>query len=197
MFERIEINSRKKDQKIAILGYIGLAALVLIVGLVIYVVMMPSEFRYQRSAVINAPATAVFPLINDFHQWGEWSPWEHIDPNLKRSYEGPDSGVGSVYSWIGNGNVGQGKMTILESKPGDLISIKLQFIKPFAGLCPTTFKLEPSASGTKVTWTMEGKNHFIAKAMSLFINMDKMIGKNFEDGLAKMNTAAQAKVAAK
>ena len=175
-----------------IFGYIGLTFLVIILGFLGYVASLPDDFRVQRSAVVDAPADAVFPLINNFHEWPKWSPWEKIDPNLKRTYEGPDAGPGATYAWVGNGDVGEGKMTIQESKPDELIAIKLEFFKPFAGICPTTFKLEPSDSGTKVTWTMNGKNNFIAKAISVFINMDKMIGQNFEDGLAKMSEAARS-----
>ncbi|MDB5384750.1 MAG: hypothetical protein JWM11_396 [Planctomycetaceae bacterium] len=180
-------------KKLHVIAKIGLVGVIVILGFVGYVASLPDNFQVQRSGMINAPADIVFPLINNFHEWGQWSPWENIDPDLKRTYEGPDAGPGAIYSWVGNSEVGAGQMTILESKPADLISIKLEFFKPFAGLCPTTFKLEPSESGTKVTWTMNGKYNFISKTMSVFISMDKMIGKNFEDGLAKMNTVAQAK----
>lgn len=173
--------------------YIGLTLLVLILGFLGYVATLPDEFRVERSAMMQAEADQVFPLINNFHEWGKWSPWENVDPNLKRTYEGPEQGEGASYSWIGNSNVGEGKMTITESKPNELIAIKLEFFKPFAGISPTTFKLEPSGSGTKVTWTMNGKNNFIAKGMCVFMDMDTMVGTQFEEGLAKMNKAASKK----
>lgn len=179
-----------------ILGYTALTGLLAIGIVLIYVSTLPDDFRYQRSALMQAPPESVFPLVNNFHEWGKWSPWENIDPNLKRTYEGAESGKGAVYSWVGNAEVGEGKMEIEESKPSELISIKLEFFKPFAGVCPTKFQFEPSGDGTKVTWTMEGKNHFIAKAMCLLIDMDKMIGKNFEDGLEKLNKASAARLQA-
>jgi len=174
-----------------ILGYVSLSGLLLILGVVVYASTLPDDFQYERSAVMKAPADAVFPLINNFHEWAKWSPWEKIDPKLQRSYEGPESGKGAKYKWVGNADVGEGEMTIEESKPNELIAVKLEFFKPFAGVCPTTFKLEPAAEGTKVTWTMKGKNQLISKIMCLFIDMEQMIGKNFEDGLTKLEQAAQ------
>lgn len=195
--QAVETKPVAKKSWLRILGYICLAGLILVGGVAAYATTLPDDFRYQRSAVINAPADAVFPLINNFHEWGQWSPWEKLDPKMKRSFAGPESGPGAIYSWAGDANIGEGQMTILESKPDELISIKLEFIKPFAGVCPTTFKLEPSASGTKVTWTMEGKNSFMPKVMSLFMDMEKMVCTSFDEGLATMNTVAQAKAAAK
>jgi hypothetical protein len=178
---------------LTVIAYIGLAGVLLISGLAVYVSTLPNEFQVQRSAKIDAPADAVFPLIDNFHEWGSWSPWEKLDPDMKRTYAGPDAGNGASYSWEGS-NAGAGSMTIIESKPNELVGIKLEFTKPFAGLCPTTFKLESSDSGTKVTWTMNGKYNAISKTMSVFMSMDKMIGSSFEEGLAKMNTVAQEKV---
>jgi hypothetical protein len=171
---------------------IAIAVVVLVVGLLVLILTRPGHFRIERSAHVAAPPDVIFPLINDFHQWDQWSPWEKMDPNLKRTYEGPSSGPGAVYGWTGNNKVGEGRMTILESRPGQLVSIKLVFIRPFAATNHTTFTLAPSDGGTRVTWAMEGQNTFMGKAMSLFMNMDKMIGKSFEEGLANLNTAAQA-----
>lgn len=184
----------RRNRILRAIAWVGLTGLVLVLGLAGYVASLPDDFQVQRTAEIHAPADVVFSLINNFHEWDKWSPWEKLDPNLKRTYTGPDAGPGASYSWVGDANVGEGKMTIEESKPNELVSIRLEFIKPFPGLCPTTFQLEPTDSTTKVTWKMKGKNHFIAKAISLLLNMDQMIGKNFEDGLAKMDTVAQAKV---
>lgn len=184
-------NAAPPRKRWSILARLGLAFLIVVVGLSVYIAVQPDEFRIQRAAVIKAPGGSVFPLINDFHQWTHWSPWENLDPNLKRTYAGPDAGQGATYSWEGNSDVGSGRMTIQDSKPNELVAIKLEFFKPFAAVSPTTFKLESVEGGTKVTWTMEGKNNFIAKAMCLFMNMDKMIGTDFEKGLAKLDTVAQ------
>jgi type II secretion system protein G len=181
-------------KRYSILARLGLVCLVVVVGLSVYIAMQPDEFRIQRTAVIKAPGDVVFPLINDFHQWTHWSPWENLDPNLKRTYAGPEAGQGAIYSWEGNSDVGAGRMTIQDSQPNELVSIKLEFFKPFEAVSPTTFKLEPVEGGTKVTWTMEGKNNFFAKAMCLFMNMDKMVGSDFEKGLAKLDTVAQENV---
>lgn len=166
--------------------------LVIVVVLVAVIATRPSAFAIERNGQISAPPEAVHPLINDFHQWTLWSPWEKLDPNLKRTYEGPTAGPGAVYAWVGNSEAGEGKMTILESKPNEKVDIKLEFLKPFAATNTTLFKLTPEAGGTKVTWRMEGNNNFICKAFSMFMDVDKMVGKDFETGLANLNTAAQA-----
>lgn len=181
----------KKGRKWA---YVVMAALGLVLAFLGYVASLPGEFQVQRSAKIDAPADVVFPLIDNFHEWVKWSPFEKLDPNLKRTYSGPDAGKGAIYAWDGNSDAGAGSMEIQESKPHELIAIKLQFSKPFEALCPTTFKLEPVKGGTQVTWTMQGDNNFIGKLMTLFMSMDKMVGTSFEEGLAKLNTVAQANV---
>lgn len=164
----------------------------LIVVFVIVVSLQPNDFRISRSTTIGAPAAVVFPHVNDFHQWSAWSPWENLDPKMKRTFSGPASGVGSVYAWDGNSQVGAGQMTITESRPGDLIAINLEFTKPMADRCPTEFKFEPSGGQTRVTWTMSGKYNFISKAMCLFMSMDKMVGTPFEQGLAKLKQLSEA-----
>ncbi len=174
--------------------YAGIVVLIVIIALVIFIATRPPNFHVERSAQINAPGDVVFSIINDLHQWGRWSPWDKRDPEMKKTYEGSASGPGSIYTWNGNKNVGEGRMTILDSKAGEFVSIKLEFIRPFPGTNQVTFKLAPSESGTRVSWIMDGKCNFIMKAFSLVMNMDKMIGKDFDEGLANLNNAAQADV---
>jgi hypothetical protein len=163
-----------------------LVLVVLIVVFAVVVQLQPSEYVVERSTVIPAPPAAVFPLVNDFHHWNEWSPWDKIDPGMKRTYSDPAAGKGAKYSWVGNKEVGEGDMTITESKPNEQILINLHFIKPMEGNALTEFKFAPEGNGTKVTWKMTGKNNYIGKAMCLVMNMDKMIGTKFEEGLAAM-----------
>jgi hypothetical protein len=174
-----------------ILVVLGIVA-VLIVGLVVFIGTRPGQFRIERSAQVSAPAAIVFPLIDDFHQWIQWSPFEKLDPNMVKTFSGPAAGPGATYSWNGNKHAGAGRTTILDSKPGEFVSIKLEMFKPFAGTNQVTFKLAPNETGTRVSWIMEGKQNFIVKAFSLFMSMDTMVGKEFEKGLATLNTVAQA-----
>ena len=162
-----------------------------IVVFLIVVAMQPSDFKVERSATLRAPATAAFAQVNDFQNWLAWSPWEKVDPALKRSYDGPKAGTGAVYAWQGNKDVGEGRMTITESRPGELVRIKLEFFKPFAAVNDTLFTFKPSGDGTTVTWTMSGQNNFVSKAMCLFINMDRMVGGMFEQGLTQMKTVVE------
>jgi uncharacterized protein YndB with AHSA1/START domain len=152
----------------------------------------PSEYRVARTTTISAPAPAVFAQVNDFHRWAAWSPWEKIDPAMKRTYEGPPAGVGASYTWAGNGEVGEGRMTIVESRPSDLIRVKLEFVKPFAGTSVAEFSFKPEGDRTQVTWSMTGDKNFIAKAIHLVMSMDRMIGDQFDKGLAAMKTVAEA-----
>ena len=149
------------------------------------------EFRIERSATINAPANAVFALVNDFQNWRAWSPWERLDPVLKRSYHGPAAGTGAKYAWVGNRNVGEGRMTILDSRPGELVRIKLEFLKPFAATNTAEFRFRPADGGTAVTWSMSGHNNLMSRAMCLFINMDRMVGGQFEQGLSNMKNVVE------
>ncbi len=168
-----------------------IAVAVLIVGFLVLVAFQPPTYRVSRSAVIPAAPAAVFPLVNDFHRWGAWSPWASLDPNMKVTYGGPAEGAGATYAWVGNSQAGQGQMTILESRPNELVRIKLEFIKPFASVAATEFTFRPEGSGTAVEWTMSGDHNFFSKAMCLFVGMDKMIGPDFEKGLAQMKAAAR------
>jgi hypothetical protein len=170
---------------------VGLVLVVIVAVAVTVVATRPDTYHVERSTVVSAPAAVAFDQVNDFHNWGAWSPWERLDPGMKKTYEGPATGVGSVYSWSGNDKVGEGKMTILESRQGERIAIKLEFVRPFASTCTATFNFTPQGSGTQISWAMDGNNNFAAKAASLFMNMDKMIGGDFERGLAQLKTQAE------
>jgi uncharacterized protein YndB with AHSA1/START domain len=155
------------------------------------VAVQPSDFRIERSASIAAPPQAVFAQVNDFQKWRAWSPWEKLDPALKRTYEGPAAGAGAQYAWVGNKDVGEGRMTILESRPGELVRIRLEFFKPFAATNTAEFSFKPSGGGTEVTWSMAGQNNFVARAVCMFVNMDRMVGGQFEQGLAQIKAIAE------
>jgi uncharacterized protein YndB with AHSA1/START domain len=159
-----------------------------------FIASRPSTFRVQRQATMSAPPATVFALVNDFHQWVRWSPWENRDPDLKRIYSGAESGAGAIYAWTGNRSVGEGRMTITESQPGELVRIKLEFIKPFVATNTTEFALMPEGGRTTVVWSMIGTNNFMAKLMGLFMNMDKMVGGDFEKGLEGMKKVAESTV---
>jgi hypothetical protein len=164
---------------------------VLLVALVGVALTKPDTLHVRRMATIKAPPDRIFALINDFHNWGAWSPWEKRDPALKRTYSGPSSGTGAVYAWDGNKNVGSGRMEITESSPFSRILIKLDFIKPFEGHNITEFTLEPAGDSTTVTWDMRGPSTFVTKVMQVFMNMDTMIGKDFETGLASIKAITE------
>ena len=165
---------------------------VLAVGLVLLLAAFkPDRFRVERRRHIEAPPEKVFALINDFHRWGEWSPWEKLDPALQRTYEGPAAGVGAVYGWQGNKKVGQGRMEILSAAPPTALAIQLDFIKPISARNTAEFTLTPQGGGTDVTWAMHGPSPFMSKVMQVFMSMDAMVGKDFEAGLANMQAAAE------
>jgi len=164
---------------------------VVIIGFLIIVAMQPSEYRVTRSLAIGAPPEAIFPYVNEMKKWEGWNPWGKIDPAMKLTYDGPAAGVGSAYAWVGNREVGEGRMTITESHPSDTIKFKLEFLKPMAGVSDTVFTFQPQGNQTEVTWTMNGRNNFVAKAFCLFMNMDKMIGGQFEKGLADLKKIAE------
>ncbi|MGH9932366.1 MAG: SRPBCC family protein [Pyrinomonadaceae bacterium] len=169
---------------------IGLAAIVVI--LVVVIALQPATYQVERSATIAAPASVVFAQVNDFRKWNAWSPWAKLDPAMKQTFEGASAGPGAVYTWTGNKDVGEGRMTITESHASDLVRIKLEFLKPFAATSATEFTFTPQGDQTAVKWKMSGENNFMAKAFSLFMNMDKMIGGDFEKGLAQMKSVAEA-----
>jgi uncharacterized protein YndB with AHSA1/START domain len=173
---------------LAIIGGV-LVALVLI--LVVLAARKPDAFRVQRATTIQAPPEKVFPLVNDFRAWESWSPWDKIDPNLKRTYAGPASGTGTVYEWRGNKKVGQGRMEIKEAVAPNRVAIQLDFLKPFEAHHRAEFTMTPRGGGTTVTWDMHGRQPFLLKVMTLFMSMDKMVGKDFEKGLANLKALAE------
>jgi len=179
-------------KKGSMLKKVLIGIVVVIAGFLAVVAIQPAEFHITRSATIAAPPAAVFAQVNDFHNWEAWSPWEKIDPQMKRTYEGPLSGRDAVYGWVGNSEVGEGRMTLTESRPAELVRIRLEFLKPFPATNTAEFTFKPDGSGTAVTWSMDGKKNFVSKAFCLFMNMDKMIGGQFEKGLAQMKSIVEA-----
>jgi hypothetical protein len=170
---------------------IALVVVVLICALLFYAATKPDTFRVQRSISINAPPEKVFPLIEDFRRWGSWSPYETKDPAMKRTYSGTASGKGSVYEWDGDRNVGKGRMEIVESSPPSRVSIKLDFIAPFEAHNVAEFTLEGKGGFTNVTWAMQGPLPYFAKVIHVFFDMDNMVGKDFEAGLASLKASAE------
>lgn len=168
---------------------VGLA--VLIVLFAVIVALRPSDFRVSRSQAITAPAETVFALVNTLRQWEAWNPWGKLDPNAKMTYDGPPAGVGASYAWVGNSQVGEGRSTIVESKPAELVRFRLEFLKPMKATNTAEFTFKPDGAQTAVTWTMTGKNNFVGKIFHLLIDCDKMIGSQFEKGLAAMKTIAE------
>ena len=178
---------------------LGILALVVVsvVILCVVVAVQPEDLKVTRSATFNAPPERVFEQVNDFHKWEAWSPWAKIDPNMKATYSGAASGTGAGYAWVGNDEVGEGKMTITESRPSDLIKIDLDFIKPFAAKNVTEFNIKPAGDKSDVTWTMTGKKNFVMKAFCLVMDMDKMIGADFEKGLTQLKPLVEASTGTK
>ena len=177
------------------LKIILIVIVVLIAGVLIYAATRPDSFRVQRSATLNAPPEKIAPLISDFHNWGSWSPWEKLDPAMQRTYSGAPAGKGAVYEWSGNGKAGAGRMEILDASPSSSpskVSIQLDFLKPFEAHNLTDFTLEPQpGGGTRVNWDLHGPMPYLSKLMCVFVSMDKMVGKDFEQGLANLKTVAE------
>src|ERR1700730_9263790 len=177
----------------SMLEVIAIVAVVLAIVVAVVLILAltkPDVFRVQRAAATQAPPERIFSLINDFHQWGNWSPWEHRDPAMKRTFSGNESGKGAVYAWDGNKNVGAGRMEILDAVLPKIV-IKLDFINPFEGHNTAEFTMLPRGGATDVTWTMYGATPLLGKVMHVFINMDRMIGKDFEAGLANLKKAVE------
>ena len=158
---------------------------------VIVVVGQPDVFKMSRSIKISAPPEIIFPHVNDLHQWEAWSPWAKLDPNAKSTFEGPTAGVGSSMAWDGNGKVGTGKMTITESQPVETIRFRLDFHKPMKATNTAEFTFRPEGSQTVVNWSMSGKNSLLGKVFGLFMDCDKMVGGQFEQGLASLKAVAE------
>jgi Polyketide cyclase / dehydrase and lipid transport len=168
------------------------ALALLLIALAVVIALQPADFRITRNTTIAAPAAVVFANVNDFRKWEAWSPWAKLDPSMKVAYDGPARGPGMIYTWSGNNKVGQGRMTIIESRPDDLVRIELEFLKPMAATNKTEFTFTPAGNQTAVNWTMTGTNNFFGKAFALFMNMDKMVGKDFENGLAQMKALLES-----
>ena len=173
------------------LKIISLAVVAVVGGFLIYAATRPDSFRVERTATINAPPERIFPLINDFQRWGAWSPFEKKDAGMKRTLSGVPSGKGAVYEWDGNKEIGQGRMEIVESVPPSRVTLTLDFTRPFEAHNIVDFTLEPRGNSTQVTWAIHGPSPFISKVMSIVLNMDKMIGKDFEAGLAALKTVSE------
>ena len=173
-----------------------LVIIAVVLAIIIAIVLIsasnkPDTFRIQRAAVMNAPAEKIFPLIADFHQWLDWSPWDGRDPALKRTYSGTERGKGAVYAWDGNKNVGSGRMEILEASSPSKVVIKLDFLKPFEAHNTAEFTMLPQGGATNVIWVMHGPAPFMSKVMQVFMNMDRMIGKDFEAGLSNLKVVSE------
>ena len=169
-----------------------LAIVALLVVFAAVVATRPAEFRLERSLKMAASPAVAFAQVEDFHRWEAWSPWAKLDAAMKTKYEGPASGNGASYWWSGNDKVGEGRMTITDVKPAEQVTVKLEFLKPFEQTNTTIFNFKGGEGGTTVIWAMEGKNNFMGKAFSLVMNMEKMVGPDFEKGLAGMKVAAEA-----
>ena len=171
-----------------------LLAVVAVVGVfAIYVALQPPEVRIARQATIAAPPAAVFPHVNELKQWNAWSPWAKLDPNAKVAFEGPAAGDGAAFSWSGNDDIGEGKMTIVESRRSDLVKLRLDFVKPFAGTSVSEFTFKPEGDKTLVTWEMQSQQSFLIRAMCILFNGNKMVGDQFEQGLANLKAVSEGK----
>jgi uncharacterized protein YndB with AHSA1/START domain len=174
------------------LNIILIAIAVIVVLFVVVVATRPVDYSVTRSGNISAPPAVVFAQVNELKKWEAWNPWGKIDPAMKLTYEGPPAGTGASYRWVGNNQVGEGSMTVTESRPDELVRFRLDFLKPFKGTSTAEFTFKSQGSQTAVTWSMSGKNNFMAKAIHLCVNMDKMIGGQFEKGLADLKSVAEA-----
>jgi hypothetical protein len=170
---------------------IAIAIVCVVVAVLAFAATRPDTFRVQRTASIKTAPDKIFPHINDFHSWGAWSPYEKLDPAMKRTYSGAASGKGAVYAWEGNGNVGKGRMEITEATAPGKVAMNLDFEKPFESHTIAEFTMVPKGDATEITWAMHGPNPYFAKVMHLFFDMDKMVGTDFEAGLASLKAIAE------
>ncbi len=170
---------------------IALIVALSIAGVLIFATTKPDTFAVQRSTTIKAPPEKIFAVLNDFHRWTDWSPWEKLDPQMKRTLGGAASGQGATYAWEGNSKAGAGRMQITESAPARKIGIQLDFIKPFEGHNQAVFTLTPEGDATKVDWVMTGPTPYVSKLMQVFFSLDQMIGKDFSEGLANLKALVE------
>jgi len=173
------------------LKYIGLVLVIAIAALLLYATTRPGTLRIERTATMQAPPEKIFTLVDDFHNWQAWSPWEKLDPAMKKTYSGPSSGEGAIYEWDGNSKAGKGRMEILHDANPSNVAIQLDFITPFEGHYITELTVVPSGNATTVTWTMTGPSPYTQKLIGIFLGMDKMVGGDFETGLANLKTLAE------
>ena len=171
--------------------FILIAVVVCLVVFVIVAALQPDEFRVERSIAVSAPPAVPFGQVNDLHRWQAVSPYTKLDPTASYVFDGAPAGEGATLSWTGNSKVGEGRMTITESRPAELIRMRMDFIKPFASTCVAEFTFHPENNGTKVTWSLAGPKNFVSKAAGLVMNMDKMIGGQFEEGLANIKRVSE------
>lgn len=169
-----------------LLGLAGLVALILLLA-----ALRPNSLRYARSATIQAPPERIFPLINDFHEWHRWSPWEKLDPGMQRTHGGAASGKGAKYAWVGNKKVGEGSMEIMDARAPHEVHLRIDFLKPWEAHNQISFLLQPQGNATQVDWVMTGPANFMAKLFGVFVNMDKLVGKDFERGLANLKAITE------
>jgi uncharacterized protein YndB with AHSA1/START domain len=170
---------------------IALVLVVLLAGVLIFASTKPDTFSVQRSTTVNAPPEKIFAVLNDFRRWPDWSPWEKLDPTMKRTLGGSASGKGATYAWEGNSKAGQGRMEIIESAAPGKVGIQLDFIKPFEGHNIAEFTLTPQGGSTRVDWLMRGPTPFVSKVMQVFVSLDTVIGKDFEEGLANLKALTE------
>ncbi len=173
-----------------LLTIVGVIVLV-ITNVLVVASTKPDTFRVERSGSVAAPPEKVFALIEDFHKWTSWSPWENLDPDLKRTYGGAEKGKGATYAWQGNAKAGEGRMEILEATPSSRVLIKIDFLKPFEAHNQVDFAISSAGGGTRVVWSMVGAQAFMMKVMCLFMSMDNMVGKDFEKGLVSLKAVAE------
>ena len=173
-------------------AYVFIAALIVIGAIALLIARQPERFSVERSISVAAPPGEVFAQVNDLHNWEQWSPWAKRDPDMSKVYEGQAAGVGAVYRWSGDKQVGEGSNSIIESRPGELIRMQLEFLRPFQASNEVLFRFEPEGEGTRVSWTMTGRNNFISKAVHLVMTMDKLCGGDFELGLAQLKAVSEA-----
>lgn len=172
---------------------IAILAVIAVGSILGFAATKPATFRVQRTRKIQAPAEKIFPLIEDLHNWTEWSPYEKLDARLKKTYGGAPNGKGAVYSWTGNRKAGEGRMEIVDASPSSRVVIKLDFLKPFEGHNTAEFTLEPDGGSTNVTWAVHGPQPYGLKVMTTFFSMDRLMGKEFEAGLANMKAVAEGR----
>jgi hypothetical protein len=170
---------------------VAIVAGILLAAILGYAATRPDAFRVERAKSIQAPPEKIFDLINDFHRWASWSPWEKLDPAMNKTFSGAASGKGAVYAWAGNSKAGEGRMEITDTSPGSKVTIKLDFLKPFEGHNTAEFMLEAQGEFTNVTWAMFGPVPYVMKVMTIFFSMDKLAGKDFEAGLTNMKAIAE------